>query len=123
MAGEADWASARDEMEVARRDFINATRRDVVDAKTPVDHVPVARPPLSEIRQLFGPLPVALLLTQQCRAGRTTKPEAPAHAAHRVIDRLTRYSRTGCQRHWQAYEQPQSGGRGGSVAAALGCRR
>lgn len=54
MAGKADWARARDEMEAARRDFINATRRDVVDAKTPVDDVPVARPPLSEIHQLFG---------------------------------------------------------------------
>ena len=45
-------------MELARRDFINATRRDVVDAKTPVDDVPVARPPLSEIRQMFGPASV-----------------------------------------------------------------
>jgi hypothetical protein len=58
MTRKEDWASARDEMEVARRDFINATRRDVVDAKTPVEDVPVARPPLSEIHQLFGPASV-----------------------------------------------------------------
>jgi hypothetical protein len=58
MAREEDWASARDEMELARRDFINATRRDVVDAKTSVEDVPVARPPLSEIHQMFGPASV-----------------------------------------------------------------
>ena len=45
-------------MELARRDFINASRRDVVDAKTSVDDVPVARPPLAEIRQMFGPASV-----------------------------------------------------------------
>ena len=53
ITGEAEWAVARDEMEVARRDFINAARREVVDTKAFVDDVPVARPPLSEIRQLF----------------------------------------------------------------------
>jgi hypothetical protein len=58
IADEADWASTRDEMELARRDFINASRRDVVDAKTSVDDVPVARPPLAEIRQMFGPASV-----------------------------------------------------------------
>jgi hypothetical protein len=58
IASDADWAGVRDEMEVARRDFINATRRDVVDAKILVDDVPVARPPLSEISHMFGPAAV-----------------------------------------------------------------
>jgi hypothetical protein len=52
---ETDWATVRDEMEVARRDFINASRREVVQTKEAVDDVPVARPSLAEIRQLFGP--------------------------------------------------------------------
>lgn len=52
---ETDWAAVRDEMEVARRDFINASRREVVQTKETVDDVPVARPSLAEIRQLFGP--------------------------------------------------------------------
>ena len=55
IANETDWATVRDEMEVARRDFINATRREVVQTKEAVDDVPVARPSLAEIRQLFGP--------------------------------------------------------------------
>jgi hypothetical protein len=54
VADEADWAAVRDEMEVARRDFINAARRDVVDTKESADDVPVARPSLAEIHQLFG---------------------------------------------------------------------
>jgi len=51
------WATARDEMEAARRRFINAARLTVVDAKVPVDDAPVARPPLSEIHQMFGTAP------------------------------------------------------------------
>lgn len=51
---ETDWATVRDEMEVARRDFINASRREVVQTKESVDDVPVARPSLAEIRQIFG---------------------------------------------------------------------
>jgi hypothetical protein len=52
---ETDWAAVRDEMEVARRDFINASRREVVQTKEAVDDVPVARPSLAETRQLIGP--------------------------------------------------------------------
>lgn len=55
VASETDWAALRDEMEEARRDFINASRREVVQIKESVDDVPVARPSLAEIRQLFGP--------------------------------------------------------------------
>jgi hypothetical protein len=55
LANETDWASVRDEMELARRDFINASRREVVHSKASVDDVPVARPSLDEIRQIFGP--------------------------------------------------------------------
>jgi hypothetical protein len=55
VANEADWAAVRDEMEIARRDFINAARREVVHTNASVDDVPVARPSLAEIRQLFGP--------------------------------------------------------------------
>jgi hypothetical protein len=54
VANETDWATVRDEMEVARRDFINASRREVVHTKESVDDVPVARPSLAEIGQLFG---------------------------------------------------------------------
>jgi hypothetical protein len=52
---ETDWAGIRDEMEVARRTFINASRHEVVRTKESVDDVPVARPSLDEIRRLFGP--------------------------------------------------------------------
>ena len=45
----------RDAMELSRRDFINAARREPVGAREPVSDVPVARPPLTEIRQMFGP--------------------------------------------------------------------
>jgi hypothetical protein len=55
MTGEDSWAPVRDEMELSRRDFINAARREVVGTKTFVDDVPVARPSLSEIREMFGP--------------------------------------------------------------------
>ena len=54
MTSEDAWAQARDEMELSRRDFINAARREVVDIRTSVEDVPVARPALSEIRELFG---------------------------------------------------------------------
>jgi hypothetical protein len=55
---EAGWTTIRDEMEVARRDFINASRHEVVRTKESVDDVPVARPSLAEISQLFGPTAV-----------------------------------------------------------------
>jgi len=45
-------------MEVSRRDFINAARHEPVGAREPVSDVPVARPPLTEIRQMFGWPPV-----------------------------------------------------------------
>ena len=54
IVNETDWAAVRDEMEVARRDFINASRREVVQTKEAVDDVPVARPSLADMRHLFG---------------------------------------------------------------------
>lgn len=48
------WAVLRDAMELSRRDFINAARRDPVGEREQVSDVPVARPPLAEIRQMFG---------------------------------------------------------------------
>jgi hypothetical protein len=54
------WAEEREAIELSRRDFINAARRDPVGARDLVSDVPVARPPLTEIRQMFGwpPVPV-----------------------------------------------------------------
>jgi hypothetical protein len=54
------WAEEREAIELSRRDFINAARRHPVGARDPVSDVPVARPPLTEIRQMFGwpPVPV-----------------------------------------------------------------
>jgi hypothetical protein len=54
---EDTWAVTRDYLESARLDFINTARRRVVNAKTTVNEVPVARPPLSEIQELFGSAP------------------------------------------------------------------
>jgi hypothetical protein len=51
---ETAWATVGDEMGVARRDFINASRREVARTRESVDDVPVARPSLAEIRQFFG---------------------------------------------------------------------
>jgi hypothetical protein len=53
-ASEEGWAQVRDEMEVSRRDFMNAARREVVETRVHIDDLPVARPPLSEVRELFG---------------------------------------------------------------------
>jgi hypothetical protein len=52
------WAEERESIELSRRDFINAARRHPVGARDPVSDVPVARPPLIEIRQMFGWPPV-----------------------------------------------------------------
>lgn len=54
---DAAWAETRDEMENARPSFINAARHGAVNVKEPVDGVPVALPPLSEIHDLFGSTP------------------------------------------------------------------
>jgi hypothetical protein len=54
LTGKDAWAKDRDAMELSRRDFINAARREPVDAGELVADVPVARPPLAEIRQMFG---------------------------------------------------------------------
>jgi hypothetical protein len=54
LTDEDAWAVQRDAMELARRDFINAARRDPVGEREHVSDVPVARPPLAEIRQMFG---------------------------------------------------------------------
>jgi hypothetical protein len=49
------WASARDQMESARLDFINAARRNIVRSLVPVNDLPVARPPVSELIRLSHP--------------------------------------------------------------------
>lgn len=54
---ETAWAEARDEIENTHLAFINAARPGVVNVKEPADGVPVARPPLSEIHDLFGSTP------------------------------------------------------------------
>ena len=51
---ETIWAEIRDEMEFARRDLINAARRETVTSRDLVDDVPVGRPSLSEVANLFG---------------------------------------------------------------------
>jgi hypothetical protein len=51
---EAAWAEHRDAMELTRRDFINAARSEPIGAGELVTDVPVARPPLTEIQQMFG---------------------------------------------------------------------
>jgi hypothetical protein len=53
IVGEKAWSEVRDEMELARRDLINAARREMVSSKDFVDDVPVGRPSLSELDQLF----------------------------------------------------------------------
>jgi hypothetical protein len=52
--GESAWGEVRDEMELARRDLINAARREMVASKELVDDVPVGRPSLTEIDEMFG---------------------------------------------------------------------
>jgi hypothetical protein len=49
------WALARDQMESARLDFINAARRNIVRYLVPVTDLPVARPPHSELIRLSQP--------------------------------------------------------------------
>jgi hypothetical protein len=41
-------------MESSRLDFINAVRRKVVESKDSMGKVPVARPSLSELNELYG---------------------------------------------------------------------
>lgn len=48
------WAVVRDEMESSRLDFINSVRRKVIESKDSVGRVPVARPSLSELNELYG---------------------------------------------------------------------
>ncbi|MFB8754485.1 hypothetical protein [Streptomyces nigra] len=45
-SGEQVWRRARDEMESARLEFINAARLSVDPQHTPLNQAPVARPPL-----------------------------------------------------------------------------
>lgn len=54
LANEDAWASQRDAMELSRRDFINAARRELVGEREPVGDVPAARPLLAEIRQILA---------------------------------------------------------------------
>jgi hypothetical protein len=49
---EDEWAVARDQMESARLEFIDVTRRDIARALVPVTDPPVARPPRSELIRL-----------------------------------------------------------------------
>jgi hypothetical protein len=54
LTSEDAWAEHRDAMELCRRDFINAARSEPIGAGELVTDVPVARPPLAEIQQMFG---------------------------------------------------------------------
>jgi hypothetical protein len=54
LTGKDAWAEDRDAMELSRRDFVNAARRGPFGAGELVADVPVARPPLTEIREMFG---------------------------------------------------------------------
>lgn len=47
------WGEIRDEMELARRDLINAARRETVVSKDLVDDAPVARPSLTEVASVL----------------------------------------------------------------------
>jgi hypothetical protein len=49
------WATVRDEMESARLEFINVARRKLTESGKTVTEVPVARLPLSELNELYGP--------------------------------------------------------------------
>jgi hypothetical protein len=60
LTSEDAWAEHRDAMELSRRDFINAARHEPIGAREPVSDVPVARPPLTEIRRMFGSPAVAV---------------------------------------------------------------
>lgn len=53
IVGEQAWSEVRDEMELARRDLINAARHEMFSSKDFVDDVPVGRPSLSEVAKLF----------------------------------------------------------------------
>ena len=53
VADEVAWAELRDQMEVSRRDLINAARREVISTDDAVADVPVARPSLAEVEQIF----------------------------------------------------------------------
>ncbi len=52
---EDSWAAARDRMESARLDFINAARRNIVHSLATVTSLPVARPALTELIRLSQP--------------------------------------------------------------------
>ena len=54
---EKAWKTARDEMESARLDFINATRSVVVGARIRIQETPIARPSLAELDELFPTRP------------------------------------------------------------------
>jgi hypothetical protein len=54
IANEVVWAELRDEMELSRRDLINAARHEVVATRDLVADVPVARPSLAELSEIFG---------------------------------------------------------------------
>ena len=79
LASEDAWVEERDAMELTRRDFINAARREPVGAREPVSDIPVARPPLTEIRQMFGSLPSRSTKT---RSGGTTVKTIIRTSAH-----------------------------------------
>jgi hypothetical protein len=67
------WAAVRDEMESARLEFINVARRKLTESGEPVYEVPVARLPLSELNELYGP-PVDALDDLDASAGSTNNP-------------------------------------------------
>jgi hypothetical protein len=67
------WVTVRDVMESARLEFINVARRKLAESGEPVDEVPVARLPLSELNELYGP-PVDALDNLDASAGSTNDP-------------------------------------------------
>jgi hypothetical protein len=58
IATEKEWAKARDEMEMARLNFINVTRRSVVRSLASVADPPVARPSISSDKNVNQGPPV-----------------------------------------------------------------
>lgn len=53
LTGKDAWTQEREVIELSRRSFINAARREPIGAWEPVRNVPVVRPPPTEIRQMF----------------------------------------------------------------------
>jgi hypothetical protein len=70
---EGAWATVRDNMESARLEFINVARLKLTESAEPVNEIPVARLPLSELNELYGP-PVDALDKPDASDGPTDEP-------------------------------------------------